>query len=92
MCLFSVQLNIPYFTMVLFYLLRWLDTVFKKLSYSLLTIIFALSYLNKSVLNCSCILTYFLSNYGSFDGQSSVATATLAYEIYSETMYFAAQV
>ena len=53
-------------------------------------LIFALLNLNKSVLDC--ILTYFLSNYSSFDGQCSVAMATLAYEIYSETTYFAAQV
>ena len=46
--------------------------------------------LNKLVLNCSCILTYFLSNYGSFDGQCSVAMATLAYEVCLKTVYFAA--
>ena len=46
--------------------------------------------LNKSVLNFSCILTYFLSNYGSSDDQCSVAMATLAYEICLKTVYFAA--
>ena len=35
---------------------------------------------------------YFLSNYGSFDDECSVAMATLVYEVYSKTMYFAAQV
>ena len=75
------------------WILRWLDTVFKKLSYSLLnTFNFVLLNFNKSVLNCSCTLTYFLSNFGSFDGQFSIGMATLACEIYSEMMYFAAQV
>ena len=91
--------------------LRWLDTVFKKLSYSLLdTFNFCAvkeNFFNKTfiayfcfeilksrsilkvLLYCSCILSYFLSNYGSFDNQCSVAIATLAYEIYSETRYFA---
>ena len=53
-------------------------------------LIFALLNLNKSILNFSCILTYFLSNYGSFDDQCSVAMATLAYEICLKTVYFAA--
>ena len=57
--------------------LRWLE-------------IFALLNLDKSVLNCSCILTYFLSNYGSFDDQCSIAMATLAYEICLKTVDFAA--
>ena len=71
--------------------LRWLDTVFKKLSCSLFnTLNFALLNLNKSVLNFSCILTYFHSNYGSFYDQCSVAMATLAYEICLKTVYFAA--
>ena len=71
--------------------LRWLDTVFKKLSYSLLnTFNFCTVNLNKSVLNFSCILTYFLSNYGSFDDQCSVAMATLANEICLKKVYFAA--
>ena len=48
--------------------------------------------LNKSVLNCSCILAYFFSNYGSFDDQCPVAMATLAYEICLKTVYFAAKV
>ena len=65
---------------------------FQKIKLYLLLLIFALLNLNKSVLNFSCILTYFLSNYGSFDGQCSVAMATLAYQIYSETIYFAAHV
>ena len=53
-------------------------------------LISALLNLNKSVLNFLRILIYFLSNYGSFDDQCSVAMATLANEICLKTVYFAA--
>ena len=64
---------------IVFKYLRWLNTVFQKLSYSLLNTFnfhaVKFKFIFKSVLNCSCILTYFLSNHDSFDGQCSVAVA-----------------
>ena len=89
--LFTVILNQTQPQLNFFSVLRWLDPVFKKLSYSLLnTLNFRTVKLNKSVLNCSCILTYFLSNYGNSDDQCSVAMATSAYEICLKTVYFTA--
>ena len=65
--------------------LRWLDTVFKKLRYSLLN---ALNF--RTVKFISVRIEFELSNYGSFDDQCSIAMAPLAYEICLKTVYFAA--